>query len=253
MPLAGVQDAAKDYHAKKAAAESGGTLYFNLKDGEEATVRPLEDGSDFTSYYVHRLPQVGNRFPQIPCLDQKPRPTGQIPCPGCEDGHKRSYRFAVNVIHRNAPVPERDENNRIRKDANNKPVWKTNPDGTAVTEDQVKVWNGGIELAETLDHLDGKYGGLTGLDFDVSRRGTRLDTTYTVLPAGEKRPLSDRDKKLAAAKFDLNQMKQPPEYDVFYAYQGANSAAGGGGGGQAPSVEQQATSESPFKRRNRAG
>lgn len=252
MPLAGVSEAAKDYHAKKAAAEQGGILYFRLRDGDEATVRFLEEGTDFTTYYVHRLPQQGNRFPEVPCLDQSPRPSGRIACPGCEEGIKRSFRFAVNLIHRNAPVPKRDNDNRTVKDGNGKIVWATNPDGTTVTEDQVKVWTGGIEVAETLDHLDGKYGGLTSREYDVARSGTRLDTTYRILPAGDRSPLSENDRKLAAKKFDLNQLKKPPEYDSFFAY----SASGFGGGGQAqhdaPSAGEAAVADSPFKRRNRA-
>jgi hypothetical protein len=243
MPLAGVTEAAKDYHAKKAAAESGGILYFGLEDGEEATIRPLEQDEDFVTYYVHRLPQQGNRFPQIPCLDQSARPSGRIACPGCEEGIKRSFKFALNLIHRDAPVPVRDKDNKVVKE-NGKIRFK---DG--VREDQVKVWTSGIQVAESLDHLNSKYGGLTTMDFDVSRRGVKLDTVYTILPAGQKTPLSDKDKKLAAAKFDLNQFKKPPEYDQFYSYQG-----GGGGGnanGSPPTVSEAGQRQSPFKRRDR--
>lgn len=251
MPLAGVSAAAKVYHEKKAAAEQGGTVFFSLGDGDEATVRFLEEGSDFTTYYVHRLPQQGNRFPQIPCLDQSPQPTGRVACPGCDDGHKRSFRFAINLIHRDAPVPERDSDNRMKKDANNKPVWKTNADGSTVVADQVKVWTGGIEVAEDLDHLDGKFGGLTSRDFEVQRSGIKLDTKYRILPTGERTPLTPKDEELKKGKFDLNQFKKPPEYDSFYSYQGG----GGGGGsanGSAPSREEASTRESPFKRRQRA-
>lgn len=252
MPLAGVQQAAKDYHARKAAAEAGGIIYFSLGDGSEATVRFLEEGDDFTTYWVHRLPQRGNKFPQVPCLDQRPKPTGQIHCPGCEDGHKRSFRFAVNLIHRAAPVPKRDENKRAVKDANGKLIWDTNPDGSTKVEDQVKVWTGGIEVAEDLDHLDGKFGGLTSRDYDVSRTGTRLDTTYRILPAGDRSPMSENDKKLASAKFDLNQLKKPPDAESFYAYEGAHSLAGANGASnEPPTAAQAAIAESPFQRRNR--
>lgn len=252
MPLAGVSAASKDYQAKKAAAESGGVLYFGLDDGEEATVRPLEQGDDFVTYFVHRLPQQGNRFPQVPCPDPSPTPTGKHACKGCEDGVKRSFRFALNVIHRNAPVPERDENNRVRKDGNNKIIWATNQDGTTKTADQVKVWNGGINVAEDLDHLDGKYGGLTSRDFDVSRRGVKLNTTYTILPAGDRTPLSAEDQKLRGAKFDLNDLKKPPEYEFFYAYKGAQGGASGNAGNSAPTASEASANASPFKRRDRA-
>lgn len=250
MALAGVSEAAKDYHAKKAAAEQGGILYFRLRDGEEATVRFLEDGADFTSYYVHKLPQQGNRFPEVPCLDQSPRPTGRIACPGCEEGIKRSYRFAVNLIHRNAPVPERDKDGKAVKNANNQIIWATNPDGTAVTEDQVKVWNGGIEVAEDLDHLAGKFGGLTARDYEVLRSGVRLDTKYRILPGGDTTPLSEDDRKLAAKKFDLNQLKRPPEYDGFYSH--GNNFGSRPQQPDAPTAAQAAVEESPFKRRQRA-
>jgi hypothetical protein len=247
MPLSGVTEAAKDYHAKKAAAESGGTAFLSLDDGEEATLRFLEEGADFVTYYVHRLPQQGNRFPQVPCPDPAPNPTGRYPCKGCEDGHKRSFKFAVNVIHRNAKVPQRDKDNRVQKDANNKPLWETNADGTVKTEDQVKVWNGGITIAEDLDHLDGKYGGLTSRDFEVMRRGKKLDTSYTILPSGEARALSANDEKLRGAKFDLNQLKKAPEYEQFYNYRsGGGSNGASGSNGDAPP-----TRESPFRRRDR--
>jgi hypothetical protein len=165
MPLSGVTEAAKDYHAKKAAAESGGTAFLSLDDGEEATLRFLEEGADFVTYY----------------------------------------------------------------------------------EDQVKVWNGGITIAEDLDHLDGKYGGLTSRDFEVMRRGKKLDTSYTILPSGEARALSANDEKLRGAKFDLNQLKKAPEYEQFYNYRsGGGSNGASGSNGDAPP-----TRESPFRRRDR--
>lgn len=251
MPLAGVSAASKDYQAKKAAAESGGVLYLSIEDGDEVTIRPLEEGNDFVTYYVHRLPQQGNRFPTVPCPDPGPAPSGRFPCKGCEDGHKRSFKFALNVIHRNAPVPERDENNRVRKDSNNKIIWARNGDGTTQVEDQVKVWNGGINVAEDLDHLDGKFGGLTSRDFDVARRGVKLNTTYTILPAGDRSPLTPKDQELATKKYDLNELKKAPEYELFYAYRSGgggangNNSAGGNGGVDSP------TQQSPFVRRNR--
>lgn len=246
MPLAGVSQAAKDYRERKAAAESGGTVFFKLEDGAEATVRFLEEGDSFTTFWVHRLPQQGARFPQIPCLDQSPKPSGRIACPGCEENHKRSFRFAINVIHRDAPVPKRDKdnNNRIVKDSNNNIVY------TDQRADQVKVWSGGIQVAEDLDHLDGKYGGLTSRDFFISRRGQKLDTVYTILPADNRTPLSENDKKLVAAKFDLNELKKPPEYESFYSYRGATGGPPQSGS-NAPTAAEQAVRESPFRRRDR--
>lgn len=245
MPLAGVQQAAKDYHDRKAAAESGGYVWFNLEDGQEATIRFLEEGDSFTTFWVHRLPQQGSRFPQVPCLDQSPKPSGRIACPGCEEGHKRSFRFAVNVIHRNAPVPKRDKenNNRIVKDSNNKVVY------TDQLADQVKVWTGGIQVAEDLDHLDGKFGGLTSRDFDIQRSGVKLDTKWRILPAGDRQPLTPKDQELVKGKFDLNQLKKPPEYDEFYSYGGANAGAAQSGG-SAPTAASQSVRQSPFQRRN---
>ena len=247
MPLAGVSDAAKEYHAKKAAAEQGGTVFFKLSDGEERTVRFLEEGEDFTTYYVHRLPQQGSRFPQIPCLDQSPRPSGRIPCPGCEDGHKRSFRFAINLICRDAPVPKRNEDKKVVRDGNGNIVY------TDRREDQVMVWTGGIEVAEDLDHLDGKFGGLSSRDFEIQRSGVKLDTKYRILPSGERQPLTPREQELAKQRYDLNQFKKPPDYEQFYSYGQFNGGGSGGGGSDSESSDADSVGGgSPFRRRNRA-
>lgn len=252
MGLAGVAEASKEYQAKKEAASQGSAVFFKLADGEEKTVRPLEEGDDFTSYYVHKLPQRGNRYPRVPCLDQRARPTGQIACPGCEEGLKRSYQFAMNVIVRNAPVVDRDEanNNRAKRDASGNLVWKKDGAGNPVLEDQVMVWQGGIEVAEDLDHLSGKYGGLTSRDFDVKRSGTRLNTTYRIAPL-DKQPLTPKDEELRKGKFDLNQFKKPPAYEDFWTYDSFGGGGGGSSNGTGPSAQEQATAGSPFKRRDR--
>ncbi len=250
MPLAGVSDAAKDYHAKKAAAEQGGIGYFKLDDGEEAEVRFLEEGDDFVTYYSHAVQVAGQRYPrQVPCPDRRPRPAGDKPCTGCEDGIKRSFKFAINLIWKNSPVLLRDEKNKLVKDASNKPKVKT-VDGEIVREDRVVVWNGGISVAEDLDHLDGKFGGLTSRPFEIQRSGTGLDTKYRILPGGDKRPLTDSESKLAGEKFDLNRLRKAPDYDEFYSYQGATG--GGNAGASAPSAEEASQSESPFRRRQQA-
>lgn len=248
MPLAGVKAASEDYKAKKAAAEQGGVPFFNLADGEEASVRFLEEGDNFATYYVHRLPQSGDGVKLVPCLDPSARPSGSTACPGCEDGHKRSFRFLINLIHRDAPVPKRDpnNNNRVVKDNNNRIVF------TDEKADQLKVWEGGIQVAEDLDHLDGKFGGLTSRDFEIQRSGTKLNTKYRILPAGDRSPLTPADEKLAKGKFDLNQLKKPPEYEGFYSYQ--RGGGGGGGGGQQrpePTAQAQSVRTSPFARRDR--
>jgi hypothetical protein len=241
MPLAGVKDAAAEYHAKKEAAESGRFLYFKLDDGEEAQVRFLEEGEDFTTFYVHKLPQQGNRFPEIPCLNQKKDGT---PCPGCEEGIKRSFKFAANVIWRDGPVYERDNENKLIKDSNGKLKESGRADG-------VFVWTGGIQVAEDLDHLDGKYRGLKARDFEVSRSGKKLDTKYRFLPA-EQTPLSDNDKKLMKEKFDLNQLKKPPSYEEFFQYQGASPGQRSGNSEESGQQDDAgAKRESPFKRRQR--
>lgn len=239
MALAGVADAAAEYHAKKAAAESVGFLYFTLADGEEAQVRFLEEGEDFTTYHVHKLPQEGNRFPEVPCLNQHKDGT---PCPGCEEKLKRSFKFAINLIWRNGPVYERDKDNKLVKE-NGKLKIVDRADG-------LFVWQGGITVAEDLDHLDGKYKGLTARDFEVSRSGIKLDTKYRFLPV-EQTPLSDNDKKLAGDKADLNLIKKAPEYDQFFEYAGVSSVSGGGSGNSGDSSGG-SRRESPFKRRDRS-
>jgi len=239
MALKGVAEAAEEFKAKREAAQSGGSgvKYFTLNDGDEVVVRFLEEGDEFKTYKVHPLGQVGNRWPKVPCLDQH---DNGVDCPGCERGIKKSFRAAVNLIWRDGPVFERDDKGKIIKDGG-KPVIDS-------LEDGVFVWDIGIEVAESLDHMDGKYKGLSSRDFEISRKGTKTETKYIILPADDQEPLSENDIKLVENKTDLNWFIKPPAYDDFDNYR----VGGGKPSSDDSGDEPVAAKKSPFKRRNKS-
>lgn len=187
---------------------SGGSDYprrrfFKINSGESAIVRFLEQGDDVVSMWAHQKP---NEFQYIPCRDQDPE-TGETigeDCPGCENGYKKRFRGLINLIWRDAPVYEQDENGRLNF---NKVVGR---------EDAVVVWETGIEVFEDLQILDEDYNGLMSRDFKIRRKGEKLETKYTIVPAnpdGGATPLSSDDEELADRKFDLNEITAPPSYE----------------------------------------
>jgi len=200
---------------KRGLAESGDRqrkLYFRLKDGESAVVRFLEEGDDLHWAWVHAVPATGNqKFPtKVLCRDQgaSGEPIGE-PCPGCERGDKRTFQGVINLIWRTAPVFERDESNRLVRDAYNKAV-------ITGTEPAVALWIAGVTVFEDLEELDTTFGGLSSRDFLVKRRGAELNTRYTISPAdpdGGKQPLDKADKTLAESKYDLTEYVAPPPYN----------------------------------------
>lgn len=206
--------ASADINARKEAGGSGGRYYFKLKDGETAIVRFLEDGADVACAWVHQLEPSGGREYgiKVPCRDQDfdtlQRGVGEA-CPGCERDLKPSFQGAINMIWRDAPVLKRDDQNRLVRDEQNKPVV----DGA---EDQLAVWVAGITVFEELDTIDADFGGLTSRDFKITRRGSGLNTKYTIRPAnvdGGPSEMSEADKELATEKFDLSAYASAPDYE----------------------------------------
>jgi hypothetical protein len=199
---------------KRGLVESGDRqrrLYFRLKDGESAVVRFLEEGDELHWAWVHQLPASGNYEwgRKIPCRDQgeEGEPIGAR-CPGCERGDKRTFQGVVNLIWRNAPVIKRDENNRIERDSNGKPLI----DGSM---DAVSLWISGITVFEELLDLHENYG-LMSRDFLIKRKGDKFNTRYSILPAnpdGGAQKLSKKDEALASEKYDLADYVTAPSYD----------------------------------------
>jgi hypothetical protein len=180
--------------------------------------------------WAHQKP---NEIPYIPCRDQDPE-TGETigeDCPGCENGYKKRFRGLINLVWRDAPVYEQDENGKLNF---NKVVGK---------EDAVVVWETGIEVFEDLQILDEDYNGLTSRDFKIRRKGSGLDTKYSIAPAdpdGGATALSASDEELGANKMDLNEIISPPSYDDW----GKNKSFS-----DRPKITAVSADVSPFKKR----
>jgi len=187
---------------KKRSAGGGGPLRLRLKEGETATVRFLEQSDDVFFYYYHDFSHLDktNGFKySFPCLDQDDEGKDS---PGTELDFPRKFRTSVNVIWRDAPLYERDDDNRIVTGSDGK--WKQ-----IGTEDQVAVWEGGIKVYQMLAEKDVKYNGLASRDLDITRSGSGFDTRYSVEPndidSGAVSP-SDNDKEIAKDKYNLEKI-----------------------------------------------
>ena len=207
----GVRNASADIQARKEAGGTGGKLFFRLKDGESAVVRFLGEPA---CAWVHELPPTeGRSFGiKVPCRDQNEemQRIGEE-CPGCDRQLKRTFQGAINLIWRDAPVFERDEQNRLVRGENNKP-------NVVGTEDQIAVWVAGITVYEELDGIDVDFEGLTSRDFKVSRKGSGLTTKYTVRPANPNagaEELSKADAELAESAHDLAFFVEPPALETW--------------------------------------
>lgn len=197
--------------------------YFYLLDNNEtAIVRFLEEYDELVSAYVHHVMVPRFKMPyKLVCRDQDPVTGASIgeDCPGCEDNDpqisKKRIQGAVNLIWRNGPVYELDGNGKPIKDNRDRKV-------VASRRDQIAVWTSGVTVFDNLITLGLKYsgkGGLTGRDWEVTRRGVDRETTYDFAPAeidGGPVPLSKEDKELAATKYDLTEFETPAPYEDFW-------------------------------------
>ena len=113
-----IRQAANEVSSKRGQSSGPGALYFRLQDGESTNVRFLEQDEDITWCWMHELPpEQGRSFGrQVPCLDQEN--TG-VPCPGCERDLRRVFKGFINLIWEDAPVFQRDADNRIIRDSSN--------------------------------------------------------------------------------------------------------------------------------------
>lgn len=208
--------------AKRRQAENSKNFkkLFILQPDETAIVRFLETGDDIVSAYVHHVRVPNSKMPRkIVCRDQDPETGARIgeDCPGCESNDveiaKRRLQGAINVIWRDAPVFERDSDNRMVKDNRNRPV-------VASREDQVAVWASGVTVFDDLVREDVETpGGLTGRDWKVTRTGSGRDTEYDIRPAerdGGQKKLSKADEVLADEKYDLVEFEAALPYDEWW-------------------------------------
>lgn len=188
---------------------------FKIAGGTFAIVRFLEQGDDLTFADFHRLPVVGKSgrqwFKEFVCLDQLDDGT---PCPACQhptaDYSKRTTRGVVNMIWREAPVWQRDENKRMVK----------GPDGKYIMtgrEDQIALWRCSWTVFELLKAKDQKWKGLMARDWEITRIGNSMnDTVYNIEPADPTGPATSMtiaDTALAAQKYDLAAITTPMSYE----------------------------------------
>jgi molybdopterin-guanine dinucleotide biosynthesis protein len=153
------------------------------------------------------------------CRDQDPETGASVgaDCPGCDSTDpqiaRRSMRGAINLIWRDAPVFEKDSENKFVKDSRNRWV-------VASREDQIAVWSmGPTVLDEIITEGFETPGDLTGRDFKITRRGTGKETTYDIRPAerdGGQKPLSKSDQTLADQKYDLTKYEAPPSLENWW-------------------------------------
>lgn len=201
--------AIKKAASKMRSGEGGNVVYLKLpKDGDSATVRFLEEGDDVYSYYYHDFSNLNKSEgwkSKTPCLDQEDDGT---PCPGCELDLPRKFQGLINIIWRNGPVYDKDDEGNIDWD---------NQKGTG---DVLAVWRQGITVFnKTLARKDVTYKGIGSRDFEIVRDGSGLqDTTYSVEPVvvdGETKavPMSKTDKELAKDKHDLEAIAGQYDYD----------------------------------------
>lgn len=225
--FAGVRRAAEDISQRRAGGGDGQPGKMVLKDRESTVVRFLEEGDEVHWCWTHKLPPKPGRNwgDPTPCRDQEGN--GEVPCPMCEAGGetaKRSFKGFINVIRRDAPTFQRDKDGNIVKDGNGNWV----PSGE--TTEQLQYWEGGITVFDELDTIDRTYKGLSSRDFLVTRKGERLNTKYSIVPADPDagaQPMSDADVKLAEGKRDLKEKTTPLSYeDMQKAMQGGQTQAG---------------------------
>jgi len=247
-------DSAREAFAEIEARKNsggGGTSFFKLPaDGDSAVVRVLDDEPMWA--WTHDLPNDGSgSYKSEVCLDQDSETgarNGEA-CPGCDKERQtgqelgwkdRKYRRKMsgiaNVIWRDAPKYQEDENGR--KDYS-KQV------GTA---DAVAKWTFGKLVLEDLDGMAATFKGLTSRDFTVTRKGTGLSTSYDIKPVvdpetGDTKatPLSTADKALAEEAPDLTDYFKKPEYSEW-----GKRSQGGSNTGSVPPPNVEA---SPFQKR----
>jgi len=221
----GVRQASAESQQRR---NSGGpnALWFRISAGQETVARFLEQDEDIFWAMMHEVPVEGRSWGKdVPCLDQDGEGS---PCPGCERNLPRKFKGFINLIWHDAPVFKRDEQNKMVKDSNNKPI-------VTGTQPQVAIWSSGIRLFENLDEINANYKGLTSRRFKVKRKGEGLSTAYSINPEdidSGKQDFSDKEKSLAAEKYDLAEFTKPGSYDEFLKELGEGGGSSGSGGSQ---------------------
>lgn len=241
--FSGVRKAAAQIEARR---NSGGNfpqaLYFQLGDGESATVRFLEQDDDIAWCWVHEVAVEGRSWGrEVPCLDQDDE---DEPCPGCERELKRKVKGYINLIWFDAPVYKRDKEGKLVKVDGEKII--------SHKDDQVALWTSGVRLFEELDETNESYKGLRSRRFKVKRKGTKLNTKYTIKPEdidSGKQPFTDEEDELEEKKYDLGEFMKIPTYEEFISIlEGGNGNFSGGESKSKDNPASAAKKTNPFMR-----
>jgi hypothetical protein len=208
----------QERRAAENAASGGGIKadFFELKDGQTAIVRFLEQGDQL--YYAdnHKIPHPNAQYGlDLICLDQQEDGT---PCPACQSDNpkirRRSLKGYINMIWRDGPVYERNEYGTPKKDNAGKKIVTGYADG-------VFLWKCSGEVFEMLLEIDGAYRGLMSRDFAIKRVGADKKTKYVITPAvidGGPAEMTIADVELAKQKYNLAEITKPFDYAAAHAF-----------------------------------
>lgn len=189
--------------------------YFALAANTYADVRFLEEGDQLTFADVHRVPLIskaGKRyFRDFVCLNVNGDGTA---CPACQsqdpEVQKIVTRGFLNLIWREGPVYERDDNGNPVKDGTKLRV--------VGRQDGVFLWKCSWTVFEDLKQKDRQAHGLMSRDWRISRTGSTMnDTKYHVEPvdfdAGPQQ-MTIADLALAEKKYSLAELTAPPTFEA---------------------------------------
>lgn len=221
---------AYDFSKSRAAARANAEKKAQFVERNYIPFKVEEDSSEIVRFLAadsamcHKVQLPGQKYADwVVSLDQSTSPGVDSPCPLVQAGskYKRSFRGWITLIWRNAPLIQKDSEGKAIKDNNGNYI-------VIGKKDQIAVWSTGVLVFESLDELDATYKGLSSRDFRVKRKGTGLDTRYTIMPAdpdGGVQQMSEDDQKLAANLPDLNLLTKPRSAERIRAYIEGDSSA----------------------------
>lgn len=130
---------------EQAKSSTNYTRDFFLKDGDEATIRVLDEAPfNIRDHYVKA------KKSWFTCAGDD--------CPLCEQGNKATNHFVFNVLDTREWVDKKGESH----------------------SNEVKIWRVGIRLLRLLGKKTAKYGPINSYDITVSRLGGGTNTTYDI-------------------------------------------------------------------------
>lgn len=212
MTLAkGIKAMKETQKAVEKSMSGGPGKFIFINDTESYLFRFMLDGDDIVSGYFHRVPQTrGDKswFQEVPCEDKE--------CAYCsskdEDVKKRTYRFLTWIWVYHIDHVEQDEDGKWEE------VEKE--DGIFYREivGEPKIQKSGYFVSKLITAIYSKYGTLIDRDFECTRQGEGLKTTYSMFPEDKKvmsKKIKDAIKKLPdLEEIALGKAKEEVEEEV---------------------------------------